>query len=419
MGEFKNPFRPGAGHIPPYLAGREGETAEFRRLLEQETILANMILTGLRGVGKTVLLDTFKPVAIGEGWLWIGTDLSESSSISEKRLATRMITDLATVTSSIKIAEFDAPTMGFHEPKKGVVRLDFSVLGGIFDGTPGLVADKLKAVLETVWQSMKSLDCRGLIVAYDEAQNLSDHSGKDEYPLSLLLDVFQSIQKKGIPFMLALAGLPTLFPKLVEARTFAERMFHVVFLDQLERGPSREAIVKPIEVADCPLRLNDSSVDNIIDISGGYPYFIQFICREVYDIFIQQQDRRERTGVPVDDILRKLDSDFFSGRWARASDRQRDLLTVVAHLPNSGSEFSIQEVVEKSKEMAEQKKLVGKAFSPSHVNQMFVKLAEAGLLYKNRHGKYSFAIPLFGQFILRQTKWKKDERQRRLPFVDE
>ena len=74
---------------------------------------------------------------------------------------------------------------------------------------------------------------RGLVFAYDEAQNLSDHAAKNEYPLSLLLDVFQSIQKKGIPFLLVLAGLPTLFPKLVEARTFSET--------DVSRGLSRPA----------------------------------------------------------------------------------------------------------------------------------------------------------------------------------
>ena len=83
---FANPFRPGAGHKPPYLAGRQQETAEFLRLLKQDVILENMVLTGLRGVGKTVLLDTFKPLAMEQGWAWVGTDLSESSSITEERL---------------------------------------------------------------------------------------------------------------------------------------------------------------------------------------------------------------------------------------------------------------------------------------------------------------------------------------------
>ena len=76
QGSFSNPFRPGAGHMPPYLAGRQGEIDEFRKLLRQEAVLENMVLTGLRGVGKTVLLETLKPIALNSGWLWVGTDLS-------------------------------------------------------------------------------------------------------------------------------------------------------------------------------------------------------------------------------------------------------------------------------------------------------------------------------------------------------
>jgi hypothetical protein len=81
--------------MPPYLAGREGEYGEFDRLLEQEQILENLVLTGLRGVGKTVLLETFKPRAFEKGWLWATADLSESASISESALAERLLADLA------------------------------------------------------------------------------------------------------------------------------------------------------------------------------------------------------------------------------------------------------------------------------------------------------------------------------------
>src|SRR5882757_5042253 len=108
---FKNPFRPGAGHMPPHLAGREKEIREFQHLLEQDTVLKNLVLTGLRGLGKTVLLETFKPIAIEEGWLWAGTDLSESMSISEENLATRLLTDLSVVTSSV-------PFTNHNEPKR-------------------------------------------------------------------------------------------------------------------------------------------------------------------------------------------------------------------------------------------------------------------------------------------------------------
>lgn len=111
-----NPFRPGAGHMPLYLAGRDEEKNEFAKLLKQQIILDNLVLTGLRGVGKTVLLDTLKPTAIKEGWLWVGTDLTEATSLSEERVVIRMLADLAIVTSSIAISKSARARVGFGPP---------------------------------------------------------------------------------------------------------------------------------------------------------------------------------------------------------------------------------------------------------------------------------------------------------------
>lgn len=395
---FTNPFKPGAGHMPPYLAGREKETKEFLQLLEQTTILDNMVLTGLRGVGKTVLLDKFKPLAIGKKWLWVGTDLSESASVTEETIALRLLTDLSVVTSNITIKRVEKSTMGFSSEKSFIEhKLNYSTLIDIFKSIPGLVSDKLKGIFELVWKSLEPYKICGIIFAYDEAQTMMDHAEKEQYPLSLMLDVFQSIQKKNIPFMLILTGLPTLFPKLVEARTFSERMFRVVFLDKLSDSESRDAIIKPIDDTKCPIRFNEESIKRVIKESGGYPYFIQFICREVYDVFLQKVSDGKHPSVPMEEIIMKLDKDFFSGRWAKATDRQRELLAVIASSSNCQAEFTVQEVVEESK------KHLSNPFSSSHANQMLSSLTNAGLIYKNRHGKYSFAVPLMDRFILRQN----------------
>src|SRR3954469_12501688 len=364
--EFRNPYRPGAGHMPPYLAGREKEYGEFDRLLHQDQILENLVLTGLRGVGKTVLLETFKPRAVEAGWLWATADLSESASISETTLAQRLLADLALISSSATVENPDRDrTVGFAAPRAPkMVPLSHEMLVEVYNRTPGLIADKIKATLEFAWGHLKDQGQHRVIFAYDEAQNLSDHASKEQFPLSVLLDVFQSIQKKGIPFMLVLVGLPTLFPKLVDARTYAERMFRVVTLTKLNEDESREAILKPIEVAGCPVKLTPESVAVITYESAGYPYFIQFICREVYDVFIRQHADDEKKLVPIEAIQHKLDADFFAGRWARVTDRRRELLWVVAHLEKPDGEFSIQELTE------EAPNLLSRPFSPSSASQM-------------------------------------------------
>jgi len=359
--------------------------------------LENMVLTGLRGVGKTVLLDArLKPTGINAGWLWVGTDLGQDATLSESNIAIRLMTDLAVATRHIVIGQKQAREIGFHQ-KYVEKHLDYATLTQAFTSTPGLVSDKIRAVLEFVWDCIKNTSTKGIVFAYDEAQSMTDHAAKGQYPLSLMLDCFQSIQKKEIPFMLIMTGLPTLFPKLIEARTFAERMFHIVTLDRLSQEESREAIVKPIDKENCPVKLSEEGIQEIIKHSGGYPYFIQFICKEAYDSYLQQQEARiDEPQVYASDIIRKLDTDFFSGRWSKATDRQRELLAVVAELGAAGGEFTLQQVAAKSHD------LLNNPFSTSQISQMFKKLSGIGLVYKNRHGKYAFAVPLMEEFIKRQ-----------------
>ena len=393
--QFQNPFRPGAGHPPPHLAGREEEKKKFLKFLEQDVIMENMILTGLRGTGKTVLLDSFKPLAIANGWKWSGTDLSESASISEDNIVKRLLADLSVVTSSITVGKEEFRRVGFMGDTESVeLKLNYDTLLQAYGQTPGLVSDKLKFVLELAWDLLKRSEAKGLVFAYDEAQNLSDQAPKEQFPLSILLEVFQSLQKKGCRLLLVLTGLPTLFPELVKARTYSERMFHVVVLGRLSEEASRDAILKPIEDTNCPVQLTPESVTTIVDLSGGYPYFIQFICKEVYDAFIQGSH-----SVPADEIIRKLDSDFFAARWARATDRQRELLTLIASLDNCDEEFTVRDIVS----LSGREYLDVKPFSPSHISQMLSTLMKAGLVYRNRWGKYALAVPLMGRFIRRET----------------
>lgn len=395
---FTNPFRPGAGHRPPYLAGRKAEQQEFRKLLKQHVITDNLVLTGLRGVGKTVLLEEFKAIAFLEGWLWVGTDLSESASISETSLAQRLIADLSVVTSSITVPFGERHTIGFGSMSdKLIVTLGFETLWAIYQAAPGLTVDKLKAVFNFVAKHLPSSK-KGIAFAYDEAQNLADHSIKEQYPLSMLLDLFQSTQRSGISFYLILSGLPTLFPKLVESRTYSERMFRVLFLRQLNEHETREAVVMPIKAANSPVHFTAFATNTIIKLSGGYPYFVQFICRETYDAYIQTLDKGSGPLIPIEEILIKLDTDFFAGRWAKVTDRQQELLFVISQLETANNEFTVQEILGQSQ------KMLIKPFSRSHINQMLSSLIEAGLVYRDRHGKYLFAVPLMADFIKRVMK---------------
>ena len=300
-----NPYSPGAGHSPPFLAGRDQEVATFREYLTQNEILKNVVLTGLRGTGKTVLMDDqFKPAAQEAGWVWIGSDFAESSFLSEGNLCIRLLTDLSVFTSSLSITAPDG-TLGFNISQHKQA-LSFEFLMTFFESQPGLAVDKMKATLEFVWKVANNRGIKGVVFAYDEAQVVRDREDKEQYPLAILLECFQSIQRKGIRFLLLLTGLPTLFPKLVESRTYAERMFAILEIGRLSAAASREAIEKPLKDKDCAWQFTSEGVQNIVKVSDGYPYFIQFICRETLDHVIAHPDDRT---VPMEAIIRKLDSD--------------------------------------------------------------------------------------------------------------
>ena len=398
---FLNPFKPGAGHMPPHLAGRNQEQEVFRKLLLQQAITDNLIISGLRGVGKTVLLESLKPIARQAGWLWVGDDFDEARSLSEERIADSIVTDLSLALAPLFTRRQVESGIGFSYKDEVTERpIDYQDLRQVYDRTNGLPSDKLKAVLRHVGDLMTGTQLKGIVFAYDEAQNLGDRSKDDQFPLSLLLNVFQSIQRSpgGLPFMLVLTGLPTLFPKLTEARTYSERMFEVALIDRLTEEEAVEAIKKPVEDADCKVKFAELTVRTIAAMSGGYPYFIQFICKEVYDAWAVKVGSGERATVPTGDIMRKLDQRFFSARWDNASDRQREFMRVAALLPHAGQsnkEFKVQDIVEGSHE------LLKKPFTIASCQMMLKTLIDNGFVFRNRRGKYSFAVPLLDEFILR------------------
>jgi len=389
------------------LAGRTHEKDEFAKYLRQNPVTQNLILTGLRGVGKTVLLDELRPIAQQEGWLWTGNDWSEAGSLSEGRVANRLVVDLSALLAPLIVQRQEELPFGFTSKKQRKERpLNFDDLWGMYQGTPGLISDKLRALLLYVAKLVEQTPIKGIVFAYDEAQNLSDHAEKNQFPLSLLLDVFSQIQRQETRcrFLLVLTGLPTLIPKLNEARTFTERMFHTIVLDRLNEKDARDAVVKPLEISRSTLTFAPAAVNYIVQDSAGYPFFIQFLCKEIFDAWIGKMTVGVAPSAPRQEIMAKLDQDFFVPRWTRATDRQQEFMQVIATLETSEGEFSVPEIVAASKD------LLTKPFSPSHATQILGNLADKGLIYRNRRGLYCFAVPLLAKFIQRQN-WEATTRR--------
>ncbi len=402
-GFTENPYKPGAGHRPPFLAGRKEEQSQFAELLKQRVILKNMLLMGLRGVGKTVLLEELKEAAMKSNWAWVGSDLSEAASTDELRMAQRLVTDIALVTSRIKIDSKIEKSAGFLQAKTVVNRyLDYQALVDLYNALSGLPIDRLKEIVKISWIAISSFapKVEGVVFAYDEAQNMANHPAKEQYPTSLLLDLFQSIQRQDIPAMLVLVGLPTLQKKLIEARTYFERMFETIDLCKLNDKDSTEAILIPLK--DKQVGFTDLSVKTIKQMSDGYPYFIQYICKEAFDRFGELESEGREPIVPREEIIAKLDRDFYRRRWDKPTERQKELLAAIAHIDGHEDGFTVQEISEKTKSFLE------KPIKSNQVSQMLTALTEMHFVFKRSHGKYFFAVPMLGDFIKRETEnWEK------------
>ncbi len=166
-------------------------------------------------------------------------------------------------------------------------------------------------------------------------------------------------------------------------------MFHTLVLDRLSEAETRDAIMRPIEIKKSTLTFTDQTISRIIEESRGYPFLIQYICREVFDAWIGRMTIGAAPSVPMKEITAKLDLDFFAPRWNRATDRQQIFMQVIATLEEADGEFTIQDIT------AASRKLLTKPFNPSHATQMLGHLAEKGLIYRNRRGSYCFAVPLW------------------------
>jgi hypothetical protein len=156
---------------------------------------------------------------------------------------------------------------------------------------------------------------------YDEFHFIEDGKITDNFPLSLLLESFSHVQQDGLRYYLVLSGLPPLFPNLVKAKTYAERMFSVKGLENLSKEASKKAINVPLK--DYKISFTDELIDTIVEETQGYPYFLQF-----YPYYLIQNIPKKKIGskdfnemYPL--ILKELDESFFSGRFNRASDSER------------------------------------------------------------------------------------------------
>jgi len=390
--EIKNPFRPGNGIMPPYLAGR-GEIIEgFERSLDAARSLPrNLVITGLRGTGKTVLLQRLEESCSRKRWLFVRREMSERFN-SEFEFLTAICADLTVKIRGITSAHRTRRRGGFFGEIETTVGIQILEDLKNFRGT---LSDLLTRVFGETDDVLKQTRYHGLVILYDESHVLEDERVEANFPLSLLIEVLSRVQQKGMRFYLLLAGLPPLLPNLSRAKTYTERMFTVRILEHLSEEESRRALEVPLEQAG--LSFSRPLVERIVQETRGYPYFLQF-----YAFYLVQNVPKKRLGLPDYEkirpfLLKELDDSFFLGRFEKTSDAEQRILFAIAGF---GEEARVSELREKTQ------------VDRNSLNQILKHLMDKGILYRVRRGKYAFTLPLFGEFLRRKrNQLKQAERK--------
>lgn len=389
----RNPFRPGVGLQPEYLAGRDAAIGQFKRLLEgTPEIPGNARITGLRGVGKTVLLKRLQEVAEESEFATIFTELEPRHCNDDAfaALLTHRADELAKRLSlAERVRQAAAGAMNAVRKAASVTYEGFQwTLAGDLDPATHDIAAVLLDAAEASTRAGK----RGLVVFFDEAQVLvDDKAATGSHPLSSLVAAVSTLQKQQTPISLVVCGLPTLAVNLLTARTYSERMFRGFKVDSLEVEDAEKAFKAPL-AAGGSIHAEDSLVSRVVRDVEGYPYFIQLWGAELWDAA-----RDAGTSVINEAVLEaiedrihdRLDLDFYEPRVESLTPAEQDLL--VASAQCSYPPLTVAELNSTSEK------------SNDNVNVLLGRLVKANVLYRPRKGQYLYTAPKFREFLLRRT----------------
>lgn len=383
-----NPFMPGNGIEPRYLAGREEYVGSFEKSLQsfESGLPRNTVVSGLRGTGKTVLLRRFKVIAESRGWLTVEREFNERFS-NEDDFAEAIIGDIISKATEVSLVQ-KAKQLG--KKIADVIKPEELTAHGIiykpfYKSKKHLLEDHLKEMLVKNWEVFKKAGKKGVVFLYDEFHTVRDAKDKKSFPLASLLGAVSYAQRNGCNYYLCIGGLPIITTNLKNAKTYTERMFEFREVGNLDKKEAEHAIVNSLKSSE--YEFEQDLVDKVVSETRGYPYFIQF-----YGYFIIENTTKKKIGFADftkirGKLLTELDASFFRDRLNLASGKEKEVLFAMAKIGES--EIETSQIIKTSK--------IGKAI----LMELLKRLIEKGLIYRAGRGKYGFTLPLFRDFLLR------------------
>lgn len=388
MDPVSNPYTPNAGARPDVIVGRDDQLASFDILLSR---LArgrseqSMIITGLRGVGKTVLLGQFREKALAADWAVVELEVSKHDDTTFRQdMALKLRAALLQLAPRVRwterfrraaaaLASFTVTLDSSGQVQAG---LGIDPVEGLADHGD-LVMD-LTDVLVTIGEAARDKD-RGLVMLFDEVQFLT------RAQLEALIMALHKTVQRGLPVTFVGAGLPQMAELAGDAKSYAERLFKFPMIGSLGADDASRALREPALVEG--VDYEPGALERAFEVTGGYPYFIQELGYAVWGVVTASPVSQADVETAVDLYEAKLDSSFFRVRLDRTSELQRAYLRAMAELgPDPQKAADVAALLDRES---------------TQLGPTRAELIDMGLLYTPQHGYAAFTVPHFDRFMRR------------------
>lgn len=389
MKYIDDPYTPNAGAKPTVLAGREDELDQFEVLLARSMKgrpARSMIITGLRGVGKTVLLNEFRERAERSGWVTVEFEASKhDEGRFRQQIAMKLRTALLRISSRARWDErlekaarvLSSFSMSFDPDGAISASLNITDSAGLADSQ--VLEYDLTELLVSVGEAAQAHK-RGVVLLIDEIQFLDRNQLE-----SLIMAIHKTVQR-ALPIALVGAGLPQIAELAGDAKSYSERLFTFPKIDSLNEADASKAFADPARQEG--VAWEEDALQRAIAVTEGYPYFIQELGSAVWRTAPSSPFRRHDVDNAIPLFESRLDESFFRVRLDRATPLQAAYLRAMAELGSDPQKASaVANVIHRGSQ----------SLGPTRS-----ELINMGLLYTPSHGYAAFTVPQFDRFMQRE-----------------
>lgn len=395
MDPLANPFVPGAGTPPPELAGRDRIIADVNIAIQRNQACLparSLMLHGLRGVGKTVLLNKISQIAEKHGaisnFFEVGANgpLAHIAITALRKVLFRLDEDgiSGSVKRALRVLKSFASVMRIRYKDLEISIPDLGVETGIADS--GIMANDLADLFGAVGKAVQAQN-KSVVILVDEIQDLA----KEE--LGALIMAIHHTNRRQLPIFVVGAGLPSLIRRSAEARSYAERLFEYCEVGPLDKESSRIALVEPAKRAS--VVFDEAVIDAVTEGTGGYPYFLQEWGYQLWTNASKSPITQDDLAVARNAAIERLDSGFFRSRMERLTRPERLYLQAMASL-RTGPDYRSGDIAA----------AMGK--QTSQLGSIRESLIMKGMIYSTGYGLAAFTVPLFDDFVRRSSQFFVD-----------